>query len=163
MTLVARRVTFHGIRDAMRKAGLVYRFIVSPVDFGYYLTDQPAAVIPVPRDGPIAPLLVPLGHNLMLIQSPVALAEAFYASLKPTLEWSTLVQCGWAERLIYSADLEALERAIFCSRGRQWGIPPDARARARLPFFGYGRPSDLSPAAILSPISPPDVGRNRTA
>src|SRR5262249_911448 len=37
MTLVARRATFHRIRQEMRKVRLMFRFLKSPHPFGYYL------------------------------------------------------------------------------------------------------------------------------
>jgi hypothetical protein len=144
MTLVARRATFHRIRQEMRKVGLTFRFLKSPRPFGYYLTDQPAAPIPYRRVGAIGPLLLPLAHNLILVQIPTELADEFYRSLTPTLEWLTLAQCGWARRLIYSADLEALDFAAFVLSEGSGDWPKEMRERARRPFFGFGEPSELA-------------------
>lgn len=144
MTLIARRATFHRIRQEMRKVQLMFRFLKSPRPLGYYLTDQPAAPIPYRRVGGIGPMLLPLAHNLILAQVPNELADGFYRSLTPTLEWLTLVQCGWAQRLIYSADLEALDFAAFVLAEGSGDWPQKMRERARQPFFGLGEPSELA-------------------
>lgn len=144
MTLVARRVAFHKIRGEMRRVSPMIRFLKSPRPFGYYLTDQPASPILYRRVGAIGPFLLPLAHNLILVQVPNALAGDFYNSLTPTLEWLTLVQCGWAQRLIYSADLESLDFAVFVLSKGSGDWPKEMRERARQPFFGLGEPSELA-------------------
>lgn len=144
MTLEARRATFQRVREEMRNTQLVFRFLKSPRPFGYYLTDQPAAPIPYPRVGTIGPMLLPLSHNLILAQVPNELADGFYRSLTPTLEWLTLIQCGWANRLIYSAELEALDFAAFVLAEGSGDWPKAMREQARKPFFGFGEPSELS-------------------
>jgi len=144
MTLVARRATFHRIRQEMRNAEMMFRFLKAPHPFAFYLSDQPAATIPYRRAGAIGPMLLPLAHNLILVQVPNELAEGFYRSLTPTLEWLTLVQCGWARRLIYSADLDALDFAAFVLAEGSGDWPREMRERARKPFFGFGEPSELA-------------------
>lgn len=144
MILAARRSTYERVRCEMRKMHMMFRFLKSPCPFGYLLTDQLAAPIPYRRVGAIGPLLLPLSHNLILVQVPKELADDFYRSLSPTLEWLTLIQCGWAERLIYSADLRSLDRAIFILSEGSGDLPIEMRKRARQPFFGFGSPSELA-------------------
>lgn len=144
MTLVARRALFKRIRQEMHNVHLTIRFLKSPRPFGYYLTDQPAVTLPFRRVGSIGPMLLPLAHNLIVVLVPSELANEFYSSFTPTIEWLTLVQCGWAQRLIYSADLESLDFAVFVLSHGSGAWPDEMRNRARQPFFGFGEPVELA-------------------
>lgn len=154
MTLVARRATFNRIRQEFRKVKLMFRFLKSPRRFGFYLTDYPPVPIPYRRVGAIGPLLLPMSHDLMLVEVPADLADAFYGELKPTPEWLTLVQCGWAQRLIYSADLKSLDVAASVLSTERNGRNTEMAQRARLPFFGFGEPCELASMWPESPTLP---------
>ena len=65
-----------------------------PRPHSYFLTDNPAMGIPFRRVGSIGPMLIPLSHELILAVAPALIAEDFFNAMKPTLEWTTLVQCG---------------------------------------------------------------------
>lgn len=145
MTLVARRATFQRVQAEMIKSKVMFRFLKAPHEFGFYLTDHPPVPIPFDRDGAVGPLILPLAHDLMLIGVPMNLADSFFrATGQPTMQWLTLVQCGWARRLVYSADLDALDFAICILSGESPDIPDEMLRRARLPFFGFGQPSELA-------------------
>lgn len=143
MTLAARRTTFYRVQHEMRSVELMFRFLKSPRPFGYYLTDQPVAPVPFRRAGAVGPMLLPLAHNLIMAVVPNHLASDFYRMLTPNLEWLTLVQCGWAQRLIYSADLDSLDFAAFVLSEGSGAWPKTMRESAKQPFFGLGEPSEL--------------------
>lgn len=144
MTLVMRRATYHRVRAETRKVSVMFRALRSPIPFGYFLTDHPAVAIPYRRVGAIGPMLLPLSHDVMLIQVPLDLAAEFFGSLKPTLEWLTLLQMrvGAAVDLLGRPGISRLcgrcvvRQTEWAGRGmRRW---------ARLPFFGFGEPSELA-------------------
>lgn len=151
LTLVGRRATFDRIRVEMRKSRVMFRFLRAPRDFAFYLTDYPP--IPVPLEsyqvGPICPMLLPIAHDWMLIQVPMDVAKDFLKEMDTTLESLTLFQCGWAQRLIYSADLSSLDFAASVLSDAQAGAYGAMGRRAALPFFGFGEVSELQ--SILAP------------
>ena len=145
LTLVGRRATFDRVRSEMRKSRVMFRFLRAPCDFAFYLTDYPPIPLPFEsyRVGPICPMLLPVAHDWMLIQVPMAVAENFLKTMDTTLEWLTLIQCGWAQRLIYSADLSSLDFAANVLADAQGGAYAELGRRAALPFFGLGEASEL--------------------
>jgi hypothetical protein len=147
MTLLARRSAFHKLRDEMRRTQLSFQFLNGPGEHSFYLTDYPA--VATPFDGPestkspIKPLMVPLSHNVMLLMTPVHLAKEFLDAFKPTQALLTLMQCGWAQRLIYSGDLDALDFAIEVLSDRVPGLNAEMVERGKLPFFGFGETDEF--------------------
>ncbi len=153
ITLVGRRAVYQRLRKELRQRELMLQFVKSPHDFGYYLTDSPTVPIPFRKVGSIGPLLLPLSHRLMALLVPAELFEEFHRTTKPELGWLTLMQCGWAQRLIYSADLDALDFAAWVLMDGPSAYPRALRDRARQPFFGFGEPTELA-ALYSAPVAP---------
>ena len=145
MTLLTRRATFERMREEMRKVHVTFRVLRAPQPFSYYLTDYPPAPVPIAafRVGMMDPMLLPLSHEAMLVMAPLAVAIRFFKEMKPTLLWTTLMQCGWANRLIYSADLDSLDFAAWVLRLRSTGPDKEMWLRAQEPFFGLSERSEL--------------------
>lgn len=96
----------------------------------------------------------------MMIQLPMEIAARFRLTVQPSHEWVTLVQCGWANRLIYSADLDALDYAADVLAQERAGKDAEMGRRARLPFFGFGYPTELQDLWAAPPEGSP--GTNST-
>lgn len=153
MILDARRAIYERIRQEMHRVSMMLRFVKAPRDHTFFLTDHPPVAIPFERGCSIGPTLLPLSHKLMVALVPETIADQFYLSLNPTLEWLALVQCGWANRLIYSADLESLDFAVGVLSGEGDMHDTEMLRRARLPFFGLSEPDEL--AAMWSELDKP--------
>ena len=156
MTLVVRRALFQRIRAEMSRSEVMFRFLKSPRDFGFYLTDYPPVAIPFPHQGGIGPMLLPLTHDLMLIEAPREVANGFFDTIgQPEMGWLALMQCGWAKRFVYSVDLESLDFAVAVLSQVLPGQAPEMSRRARLPFFGFGQTSELASIWSTQDLMPP--------
>jgi hypothetical protein len=134
--LVARRATFESMHIKWRGVPLASWCCVAASPYDFVVTDHPPMTLPWKRHEGVTPIVLPVSHDVMFFLVPAPLAEEFRGSFRPTRENLCFLQCGWANRLIYSADTRTLDFAKRVLNGESGDVPSDWLRRARQPYFG---------------------------
>ncbi len=143
LTLTCRRGAYEKLRRRLRSTQLSFCNMISPTDHGFLLTDQPPVVLPYGKVGEPGPVMLPLSHKLMATISPAGDAADFLSSMNHEMGMLTLLQVGWAKRLIYSASLDTLDYTVELLTNNPAKYDDELFARARKPFLGYSDATEL--------------------